>query len=180
MASGASAGVSDVTMAKEYNISKASAQCVKCSSTLAAGQEFVATLKETAEDFLREDYCAACFPGEAAMGGDILGVWRSHVPQPTEKKKLFVDNDLLVNFFQRLEDTQEPTKICFRFVVALVLMRKKLLMYDGREKLPDGGEIWKTHLKGSDQAMKVIDPKMDEEKIAQTSQHLGEILEGEL
>lgn len=167
-------------MAKEYNISKVAGQCLKCAAVLAPGQEFVATLKETAEDFFREDYCAACFPGEEAMGGDIVGVWRSHVPQPQEKKKLFVDNDLLVHFFHRLEEAREPAKINFRFVLALVLMRKKLLIYDGREKLADGSEAWKMHLKGGGRVQKVIDPKMDEEKIAQTSQHLGEILEGEL
>jgi hypothetical protein len=167
-------------MAKEYNISKTAGRCLKCNTALSPGQEFVATLKETAEEFCREDYCTSCWQEPEALPPEIVGVWHSHVPQPQEKKRLFVDNDLLVNFFQRLEDAQEPLKINFRYVLALVLMRKKLLIYDGRNQLPDGREIWKMHFKASDQVQKVIDPGMDEEKIAQTSEHLGDILEGEL
>lgn len=167
-------------MAKEYNISKTLGHCHKCDVALVPGQEFVATLKETAEEFGREDYCLSCWQESLAAGPEIVGVWHSHVPVAQEKKKLFVDNDLLVNFFQRLEDAAEPMKVNFRYVLALVLMRKKLLVYDGRDQLPDGREIWKMHFKASDQVQKVIDPGMNEEKIAQTSEHLGDILEGEL
>lgn len=167
-------------MAKEYNISKASGLCRKCGAQFKPGQEFVATLKETADDFVREDYCPACGPEGAAASPEIMGVWRSRVPQPQEKKKLFVDNELLMNFFQRLDGAEEPAKVGFRYVLALVLMRKKLLVYDGRDMLPDGRECWKMHFKADDQVHRVIDPKMDEAKIVQISQHLGEILEGEL
>ncbi len=168
-------------MAKEYNIPKTSSRCRKCNAEMPSGSELVALLRELAEDFQREDYCVACGTEiQAATGADVVGVWRSRVPAPQEKKKLFIDNDLLVNFFERLEGTEEPAKINFRFVLALVLMRKKLLAYDGRSKLPDGREKWKMHFRGTEQAAEVIDPHLDETMIAQTSEHLGEILEGEL
>ncbi len=169
-------------MSKEYNFSKPSSQCLKCQKSLGAGEEVVAVLRECGEEFKREDHCAACYnPAEPLPSADeIVGVWHTQVPEPQQKKKLFVDNELLANFFHRLEDADEPARINFRFVLALVLMRKKLLVYDGVEKQPDGQEIWKMHFKGNDTVHKVIDPKMDETKIAEVSQNLGEILEGEL
>ena len=48
------------------------------------------------------------------------------------------------------------------------------------EKTSDGGETWEMHFKGSDAKHRVVNPKMDEDKIAQVSQNLGEILEGEI
>ena len=108
----------------------------------------------------------------------MVGTWRTRIPRPKEKKKLFVDDELLVNFFERLEGALPPEKVNFRFALALILMRKKLLIYDGSNKLPDGREVWAMHLKGGP-ACEVLDPRLDEEKIAQVSQQLDEILEGE-
>src|ERR1035437_2416255 len=112
-------------MAKEYNIPKTSSHCRKCNVEMPAGQEFVALLRELAEDFQREDYCLTCGADlQAAPRADVVGVWRSRVSAAQEKKKLFIDNDLLINFFERLESSEEPAKVNFRFVLALVLMRK--------------------------------------------------------
>lgn len=167
-------------MSKEYNVSTHSSQCRKCNAALQRGQEVVAALRELKDDFQREDYCLTCWSDDHAKADDLVGVWRTHLPEPAEKKKLFIDNDLLVNFFERLAGTDEPAKINFRYVLALVLMRKKLLVYDRLEKLPDGRELWKMHFRGQGQRHEVLDPKMDETKIAEVSQHLGQILEGEL
>ncbi|RPI64041.1 MAG: hypothetical protein EHM48_01480 [Planctomycetaceae bacterium] len=167
-------------MSKEYNISKTAGRCVKCNAALTPGMEIVATVREIDDGFQREDYCVACWPGENDHSADLLGVWRCELPQASEKKRLFVDNDILVNFFQRLDGANESAKVNFRFVLALILMRKKLLVYDGREVLSDGQEMWKMHFKGNPAEHKVFDPKMDEVKIAEVSQSLGEILEGEL
>ena len=39
-------------MAKEYNISKTSGQCRACGKEFAAGDEFVATVREAGDEFL--------------------------------------------------------------------------------------------------------------------------------
>jgi len=168
-------------MAKEYEISKVTERCRRCGRELAPGEEIVATVRESGEEFVRQDFCPACWDGEdSPRGGDVLGVWRSAVPRPDQKKKLFVDDELLVNFFERLEGADDPAKVNFRFVLALVLMRKKLLHYERAEPREDGTELWKMRFRGSDQTVDVTNPNMDEEKIAQVSEHLGEILRGEL
>ena len=168
-------------MSKEYNISKSNGQCVSCQKVLQPTQEYIATVRETDEDFVREDFCLDCWSEKSQQTqADIMGLWRATIPEAQEKKKLFVDDELLVNFFQRLQEATEPTKINFRFVLALILMRKKMLVYDRMIRKEDGTEIWNMHFKGSDQVHEVVDPKMDEDKITQVSQHLGEILQGEL
>ena len=168
-------------MSKEYNIAKPSGRCTACQRPLQPGEEFVATIRETSEDFLREDFCTACWDADGRdRDAGRFGIWRSRVPQPEEKKKRFIDDELLSNFFERLDAAQEPAKINFRFVLALLLMRKKMLVYDRMEKLPDGREVWTMHFKGSDRRHQVVDPHMDDLKIAQVREHLGQILEGEL
>ncbi|MCD6303364.1 MAG: hypothetical protein J7M21_00195, partial [Planctomycetes bacterium] len=53
------------------------------------------------EEFCRRDYCMSCWQAvEADQAGDrdVLGIWRAVMPRPREKKKTFVDDDILVGF----------------------------------------------------------------------------------
>ena len=167
---------------RQYEISRSSYRCTDCQRELAAQEEFVAAVRtdEQEDDLLRQDYCLECWARRGEAGADVLGVWHTRVPPPTAKKKLFVDDELLVSFFERLEGADDGAKLCFRYVLALVLMRKKRLVYDRARRLEDGTEIWQMHFKGSDRVHEVLDPKMDEQNIAQVSGQLGQILEGEL
>ncbi len=169
-------------MAKEYNIAKTSGTCCGCETELTPGTQLIAILAETNDALERLDFCQRCFDDgkhEEDSAREIIGSWKSVVPEPKQKKKLFVDNELLGNLFERLGQSDAESKINFRFVVALVLMRKKILIYDGMGTA-DGKEVWKMHFRGSDENHDVIDPHMDDEKIAEVTDQLGEILEGEL
>ena len=168
-------------MGKDYNITKTAGQCRLCQRQLEPGEEIVATVREVDSEFLREDHCPTCWDGQDQTGSeDLFGVWRTCVPRPEEKKKLLVDDALIENFFERLDGSDSLARICYRFVLALVLMRKKKLIYDRTKKTDDGRDVWLMHFRGSDQVHEVLDPHMDEEKIAEVSQQLGEIMEGEL
>ena len=168
-------------MAKDYNISKTRGLCVACEEELAVGQEFMATVQEVDGEFQRHDYCLKCWIDKhETEPPDALALWRTHVPEAEEKKKLFVDDGLLIDFFERLGGSTDDAKVSFRYVLALVLMRKRLLIYDRNERGDDGAEVWLMHLKGNDRTCRVIDPKMDEEMIVEVSGQIGQILEGEL
>lgn len=169
-------------MGKEYNISKTSGACCECGKAIGPGEQVVATVHELEEDFERRDFCPACWDAreQTDTGEGLIGVWRTVIPRPQEKRKLLVDDEVLVSFFERLAEAQEPAKVNFRYVLGLILMRKRLLVYDRMTQRDDGRDEWQMHLRGSDRVHKVIDPHMDPEEIAEVSRHVGEILETEL
>lgn len=119
----------------------------------------------------------------------LFSFWKSTVPEPSEKKKVFVDDSVLMNLVERLGEETDPQRLAFRHVLALILMRKKLLRYDGAETRDDG-VYWlltpKVDLsKGpmgkwdEDRQLAVLDPKLDGEQILQVTQQIGDVLEGE-
>ena len=101
------------------------------------------------------------------------------MPLPNQKKKLFVDDEILINFFKRLEDEKEPIKVHFRFVLALILMRKKILKYEDTRR-EAGQEIWKMRFVKETEMHEVVNPELDDPQIEQVSQELSSILHGEL
>jgi hypothetical protein len=170
-------------MAKEYNISRATGSCHACQRKFEPGDEFNATVRQNEEEFLREDYCHDCYAAlDETRRNDpaVLGMWRTRVPQPKEKKKLFVDDEVLMNFFHRLADAEDEARIGFRFVLTLVLMRKRILSYEGMKADEHGRDLWKMRIRGEQKIHDVIDPHLDEEKIAEVTGQLGAILEGDL
>ncbi len=168
-------------MSKEYNISKTSGQCFSCKSAMAPLQEFMAAVRETGEEFAREDYCLGCWQAHPVDGEPgVVATWRAIVPKPEAKKKLLVDDELLINFFERLGGDADAAKINFRFVLALVLMRKKILVYERMKKDATGQETWIMRFKGGEALHEVVNPNLDETKISQVSEQLGQIMQGEL
>jgi hypothetical protein len=85
---------------------------------------------------------------------------------------------MLLAFFERLATETDEEKINFRFVLTLVLMRKRLVKYDSSETV-DGKEIWTVKITGRDEKAQVINPNLTEDKIEQLSEQLGQILQVE-
>ncbi|HET6428478.1 MAG TPA: hypothetical protein VFJ30_08715 [Phycisphaerae bacterium] len=164
-------------MGKDYEIARASGACRACGRELAGGQEFVAVLHDRGETFEREDLCPECWQGREGGDSSAFSVWRSRVPRPEEPKRQFVSNEVLIEFFERLEGEDAPAKVNFRFVLALMLMRKKLLVYDASEVDEAGRDIWTMHVKADSRPIRVIHPELDEQQMAEVTAQLGAVFE---
>jgi hypothetical protein len=162
-------------MAREYNIAKASNVCRVCGKELTAGEEYVAALFDEGPTFRRDDFCRSCW--EQAPDAAAFSTWQGRIPSREQPKKTFVDDEVLVDFFQRLADQAEGPKVNFRFVLALMLMRKKLLIYDASRPGDAGQEIWTMHLRGDAAPLQVVHPQLDEQQIAEVTAQLSSILE---
>ena len=167
-------------MAKEDNIARSGGHCVRCEKALEPKEAFVATVVEQDGALVRRDWCLACWEDPArGDAGELFGQWRSVVPEPAAKRRLFVDDDVLMNFFLRLAGDADASRQAFRFVLTLVLMRKRLLTYLRSRRDEDGREVWLLRQRGGAEH-EVVNPELDEERIAEVTEQLGEILEGDL
>jgi len=109
----------------------------------------------------------------------VFCYWKSRLPQPGQKKQLFVDDQMLMAFFERLGRETEQEKLNIRLVLALILMRKRILKYD-ETRIENDKEIWRLRIVGEKQTVEVVNPHLDEEQIEQLSSQVGEILQTDL
>jgi len=86
---------------------------------------------------------------------------------------------VLCTLFERLADAAEPVKIHFRFVLGLILMRKRLVIYESARH-EEGRDVWVVRMKGKEDRLDLTDPKLNEQQIAEVSQQLGQILNEEM
>jgi len=163
----------------EWEINKPLGLCSGTGRKIEAGEEYFGALIETKEGLQRRDFCVDYWEREKP---GVFCYWRSRLPDPDQKKQIFVDDEMLTAFFERLEKETGQEKINFRFVLALILMRKRRLKYDAT-RIEDGREIWRLRVVGEKPAarrIEVINPHLDEEQIEQLSSQIGQILQTDL
>jgi hypothetical protein len=160
-----------------YDVAKPLGKCALTEKPIAVGEKFMAALRETLSGFERLDISLDAWPQFDRK--DIVAFWQATMPALEQKKKIFVDDEVLCDLFERLKETVEPPKLNFRFVLGLILMRKKMLIYD-ESRTEDGKDIWVVHFKGRDDKLDLTNPKLDEAQVAEVSQQLGQILNEEL
>ncbi len=160
----------------EWEIDKPLGQCSGTGEKIKPGQEYFAALVETPEGLQRRDFCADYWQQQKP---DVFCYWKTKLPQPGRKKQLFIDDQMLMAFFDRLAAENDQEKINFRFVLTLILMRKRLLKYDS-SRTEDGKEIWRLRTTGEREFVEVVNPHLDEGQIEQLSLQLSEILQVDL
>ncbi len=160
-----------------YDVPRPVGKCAVSGDAIAPDEKFIAALRETATGLERLDISLRCWKDFDRSA--LLGFWQTSMPHGEQKKKTFVDDEVLCTLFERLGDATEPNKIHFRFVLGLILMRKRLVVYEGARHDADR-DVWLVRMKGKDQKLDLTDPKLDEQQVAEVSQQLGQILNEEL
>ncbi|HEX8523246.1 MAG TPA: hypothetical protein VF669_13395 [Tepidisphaeraceae bacterium] len=160
-----------------YELGRPTGKCSITGADIGVGDKFMAALRETPTGFERLDISMTAWPEFDRK--DVIGFWQTTMPAAEQKKKLFVDDEVLCELFERLKDTEEPGKLNFRFVLGLILMRKKLLIYDG-SRHEENKDIWTLHFKGKEEKLDLVDPKLNESAMTEVSQQLSQILNEEL
>ena len=161
-----------------YEVARPHGQCARCDATIEPDQKLMAALRETPEGFERIDVCLNCW--EEFDRANVLAFWKTTMPRPEAKKKLFVDDEVLCDLFERLGTAEEPSKLNFRFVLGLILMRKRLLSYESSRTDDAGRELWKMRFRGRQDTLEMLNPHLTEEQVQDVSRQLGDILNEEL
>ncbi len=160
---------------EQWKVQRTNCKCAGTEKELEPGESFYATLVESEEGFDRVDYCREYWEEHKP---EVFCYWMTRVPIKDEKEKLLVDDDVLINVFHRLDGEEDSKKVNFRFVLALILMRKRILKYDTTEYVDDK-EVWKMKMVKNPNLMDVVNPHLDDEKIQEVSQELSTILNGD-
>lgn len=161
---------------EEWEINKPLGQCCGTGRKIAYGEEYFAALVETEQGLERRDFCSDYWQSERP---EAFCYWRTRLADPREKKQMFIDDEMLMSFFQRLAGETAEEKVNFRFVLALILMRKRHLKYDSSVTEGDK-EVWHLRVAGADRFVDVVNPHLTEKQIEQLSSQISVILQVDL
>ncbi len=175
-----------------YETGRPTGVCAATGRRLEIGERYVAVLAEPKDGagLVRLDYDAAAW--DAGKRPDaparVFGFWRAVVTPAGAKKRQLVDDAALVDLFEQLEAATEPRKQAFRYLLALVLVRKRLLVMEGGGKGASVGVLLVRHKgtalppeQGGDgpPLLRVVDPGLDRKALEEGTEELAAILSSE-
>jgi hypothetical protein len=162
-----------------YQVGRPQGLCAVTGGAISPGQRFITALRETPVGLERIDLSVEAWPDfRQSQGQQILAFWQAVMPTPESKPKPFIDDQVLCELLERLGEATQPVKVNFRFVLALILMRKRLVIYEST-RTDQGRELWTVRLKGREQSFDLLNPRLEESQIVEVSTQLSEILNQE-
>lgn len=159
-------------MATDWHMPRRSDACVVCGEKFEVGQIICAALFEVDEGYERRDRCEGCAPAAPA---EAIAQWRTRRRDPGKKRGAPFDRTAMYEFFTRLDDPQTPNRVQFRFALALLLWRKKVLSFESSEQRDDK-EYWRFRRPKSEDEFAVERPELDETQIERLSMQLEQLL----
>ncbi len=158
----------------EWNIVKNTRTCGKCQKTLQEEETVYSCLLLDSNAFTRADFCGDCWKNPSGIP-QFFSFWKTTVPRKDVPKRKVIDNAAIMNLFLRLgesgEHHDEPWAKNMRYVLALFLMRKKLLKLEkhGRD---DMGEFMELYSREEDKLFKIHNPRLGDEEAARLNDEI--------
>ncbi|MCR9118579.1 MAG: hypothetical protein NXI22_16710 [bacterium] len=148
-----------------------SKKCAKTGEEFQPNQTYFSVLTAEGADVVRRDYCEAAWEGPPE---DAIGWWRSQTPDAAAKKIGWAPNDVMLNYFVNLEEDEEKSDM--RFVLALLLIRRRIVRLEEPETDDDGREVMIVYSPKDETTHRVAPASPKPERIAEIQDELAELL----
>ena len=159
-------------MLLDFEIAHVGRQCSVTGRTFAPGETYFSTLRLERGSPERSDFAAETWQGPPE---GMLAWWKSKTPGVDAGKPKLAPHDVLLNLFSELSD--RPDEHEFRYVLGLLLIRRKLLKLEETRR-DDGVEVLVLDCPRRNQQFELPAPALDAEHINEIQKRLIDLLYG--
>lgn len=156
----------------DYQIQPSTRRCSITGRDLQPGERYFSVLLEEEGKFVRKDYSAEAWQGPPEGS---FSFWAGRVTAPQTRRRPPIDDDLLMDCFLRLEGQLEPSKLNFRYILGLLLMRRRRFRI--QEVRPEGeSEILELRCTRTGARHEVVNPGLTEEEMTAVQEDVFQAL----
>ena len=157
----------------EYDIQGPTRVCAATGRELKPGERFHGVLFEEAGRLVRKDYSDE---GWADPPEGHVAYWVGRIPTDDKPRKPVVNDELLLDCFDRLKESRDADGLNFRYVAALLLMRKKKFKFEDAARDEAGRDVLLVRDARSGILHHVVDPKLSDDQIAAVQAEVFRVL----
>jgi len=156
----------------DYETQNFTKRCAKTGRSLTPGEWYYSVLVAEGAELNRYDYAAEVWEGPPDRA---IGWWKSQVPDPAVRRKHRAPNDVILQFFDELAD--QPDKQDIRYVLTLLLIRRRVFRLEEEERDPQGREVLAVHCPRRDTTYTIPAVVPEQTRIDEIQQQLAALLE---
>lgn len=155
----------------DYEIQRCTRHCAETGRELQPGETFYSTLTSEGSEVVRRDYSVEAWQGPPP---GVLGWWKSLMPQRDARKMRFAPNDVMLDLLESLES--QPDGQDMRYVLSLLLIRRRVVRLEETEQDSSGGEISVLYCPRRETTYRVATVTPGAERTAEIQEELSRLL----
>jgi hypothetical protein len=155
----------------EQELPRCTRQCAATDRELAPGEEFYSVLKAEGANLVRQDYSKEAWHGPPE---GVIGWWKSQIPLPDAKRVQWAPNDVMLDYFERLDG--QPDQLDTRYILALLLVRRRVLRLDDEECDEQGRRLLVLYSPRRDATFRTCVVALEESRVNAIQDELARLL----
>ena len=155
----------------DFNIQKCTRRCAATERELKPGESFYSVILPDGANVKRVDFAIEEWQGPP---DGAIGHWRSRMPDPNTQKVTWAPSDVILHYFVELGE--KPENADTRFVLALLMIRRRIFRLEENERDDAGIEFMVLYCSKNDNEyrVKITDPT--HEKVLAIQDELAALL----
>jgi hypothetical protein len=172
-----------MSTASSYSVTSPKPTCAVTGDPIEPGAPCVSLLYESddGESLDRLDVALPVWQrgDRPAHKGKPIAHWRTTMRESDAPKRALIGDDEVLDLFDQLEDADGNEQLAFRYLLCLILIRKKLLVWEGARPATadEAGVVIVRRRRDKEGPMtEVIDPGLDNESIEAATLQLSAVM----
>ena len=157
----------------EWSINRGSHVCYLCEKTFPEEEVYLSALYDENNEFLRKDFCDECW--DKRDSENCFSHWKTKISKKPEKVERYAKIDVFYDLFNKLENEKDLSRVNFRYVLSLYLMRKKVLKLKSSHKSNENEYLVLYNVR-EDNDTEVLNPKLNEEEVLAVTDEIGKLV----
>ncbi len=157
----------------EWSINKGSHICFLCDKKFPEEEVYLSGLYDENNMFLRKDFCIECW--DKKDDENLFSYWKTKISKKPEKVERFAKIDVFYDLFNKLENEKDLSRVNFRYVLSLYLMRKKVLKLLTTHKSNDNEYLVLHNVKEAVDT-EVLKPQLSKEEVLAVTDEIGKLV----
>ncbi len=157
----------------DFDIQRCTRRCAATDRELRPGEVIYSVLVPEGSQVVRLDYSEEGWQGPPE---NTIGFWKFQLPDPDANKVNWAPNEVMLDYFLRLENDEAKRDV--RFVLALLLMRRRVLRLDDAADRTAQQEVMILHCPRNDNEYRVPVASPSGERVKEIQDELAQLLFG--
>ncbi len=158
----------------EWDIQSRADACAACQRPFVDKDTYHTLLSMNAGGYMRRDLCEACFTATSREG--VLSYWQGEYKVPPPPPPEPIQKETAETLLRKLVESTDPTHAAARYILAVMLERKRILKHRDTALEPNGNELLVYEHARTGESFTIPDPHLRLNHLMQVQDEIAALL----
>lgn len=161
-------------MTTDWDIQSRASACTTCREPFTDKQTYHTLLGMTAAGYQRRDLCTECYL--KVMREGVLSYWQGEYKMPPPPPPEPIEKNDAESLLRKLVESTDPNHAAARYILAVMLERKRVLKHRDTTHEADGKELLVYEHAQTGESFTIPDPKLRLDQLVEIQQQVADLL----